>query len=266
VNANLNQAGGCPAATYFLLLRQKKVSKVKATPEPAPLRGSLRYSRAKAAAEPAARRSMVTKALCRRSPLRQSSPTSPSLAPLLSAVNGGPNGPIVHGCRTGLVPVSNSKFANLCPGLRRGDTLRGTRVLTFSPLAPPSIAGAAGEVRERCLSRAGATTASGEFISRGELPSGPPRREAQGTPAELSPGRGHWGRLLLLTFLGGARKVSCRRATPGLLKAMTLYRHSGFQNEGQLQSQRSPPARGRRMSQMSKRSPNRITIESKESP
>ena len=29
------QAGGCPAATYFLLLRQKKVSKEKATPLPA---------------------------------------------------------------------------------------------------------------------------------------------------------------------------------------------------------------------------------------
>ena len=39
-------AGSRPGgASYFLLLRQKKVSKEKATPGSAPLRGSLRYSR-----------------------------------------------------------------------------------------------------------------------------------------------------------------------------------------------------------------------------
>jgi len=36
---------------YFLLLRQKKVAKEKATPRSAPLRGSLRYSASRAAAE-----------------------------------------------------------------------------------------------------------------------------------------------------------------------------------------------------------------------
>ena len=42
-----HQAGGSPAATHFLLLRQKKVSKEKATPLPAALRfatGNLRCS------------------------------------------------------------------------------------------------------------------------------------------------------------------------------------------------------------------------------
>jgi hypothetical protein len=89
-------------------------------------------------------------------------------------------------------------------------------VLTFSPLAPPSIADAAGEFREGCLSRAVEQTPYGRCISRGELPSGPTRREAQGIPTASSSGRGLWGRLLLLTFLGGARKVSCRRATTGI--------------------------------------------------
>ena len=40
-------------------------------------------------------------------------------------------------------------------------------------------------------------------------------RVAQGTPTALPSGRRLWGRLLWLTFLGEARKVSCRRATPG---------------------------------------------------
>ena len=49
-------------ASYFLLLRQKKVSKEKATPGSAPLRGSLRYSALAGAAELGA------------TPLKQSSP------------------------------------------------------------------------------------------------------------------------------------------------------------------------------------------------
>jgi len=50
------------ARAYFLLLRQKKVAKEKATPGSAPLRGSLRYSALAGAAELGA------------TPLRQSSP------------------------------------------------------------------------------------------------------------------------------------------------------------------------------------------------
>ena len=44
-------AGGCPAASHFLLLRQKKVTKEKATPGLPVLRTSLRYSPSPAAAE-----------------------------------------------------------------------------------------------------------------------------------------------------------------------------------------------------------------------
>jgi hypothetical protein len=48
-------AGGCPAARHFLLLRQKKVPKEKATPGSSPLRGFLRCSQTRAAAELVAR-------------------------------------------------------------------------------------------------------------------------------------------------------------------------------------------------------------------
>ena len=45
-----------------------------------------------------------------------------------------------------------------------------------------------------------------------EFRSGLSLRVAQGTPQ----GRRTWGRLSLLTFFGEAKKVSCRRATPGI--------------------------------------------------
>ncbi len=54
-----------------------------------------------------------------------------------------------------------------------------------------------------------------------EFRSGLSCRVAQGTPQ----GRRTWGRLSLLTFFGEAKKVSCRRATPGLIAiviALTL--------------------------------------------
>ena len=54
--------GSALMASHFLLLRQKKVSKEKATPGSAPLRGSLRYSALAGAAELGA------------APLKQSSP------------------------------------------------------------------------------------------------------------------------------------------------------------------------------------------------
>ena len=46
-----NFAGGGPAASYFLLLRQEKVTKEKATLFAAPFGGSLRCSRVRAAAQ-----------------------------------------------------------------------------------------------------------------------------------------------------------------------------------------------------------------------
>ena len=52
-------AGGRPAASHFLLLRQNKVTKEKATPGLPPLRGTLRCSTGQAAAELALRAQTV---------------------------------------------------------------------------------------------------------------------------------------------------------------------------------------------------------------
>ena len=47
----IKTAGGCPAASYFLLLRQNKVTKEKATPGLPPLRGTLDQPQASGAAQ-----------------------------------------------------------------------------------------------------------------------------------------------------------------------------------------------------------------------
>jgi hypothetical protein len=59
----IREAGGSPAASPFPLFRQKKGTKEKATRvhRPAKARGSLRYSRAKAAAELALRKRFAIK-------------------------------------------------------------------------------------------------------------------------------------------------------------------------------------------------------------
>ena len=64
-----------PRPRYFLLLRQKKVSKEKATRDTRPA-GSLRFSKVAAAAELAS--------------LKQSSPTPPRLPAMLGAPHGSP--------------------------------------------------------------------------------------------------------------------------------------------------------------------------------
>jgi len=55
IRIKVNIAGGCPAASYFLLLRQKESSQRKGDPGLPPLRGALRCSTAQAAAELALR-------------------------------------------------------------------------------------------------------------------------------------------------------------------------------------------------------------------
>ena len=66
----------------------------------------------------------------------------------------------------------------------------------------------------RGLSESSRGYREGEFRSR------PAWRAAQCRPNDRRTG----GRLLLVTFLGGARKVTCRRATPGELEAPCLPR------------------------------------------
>ena len=55
----INIAGGSPAASYFLLLRQKESNQRKGDPGLPPLRGSLRCSTGQAAAELALRAQTV---------------------------------------------------------------------------------------------------------------------------------------------------------------------------------------------------------------
>jgi len=50
-----NTAGGCPAASHFFLLRQRKSNQKEGDPGLPPLRGSLRCSTGQAAAELALR-------------------------------------------------------------------------------------------------------------------------------------------------------------------------------------------------------------------
>jgi hypothetical protein len=54
-----NFAGGSPAASYFLLLRQKESNQRKGDPGLPPLRGTLRCSASQAAAELALRAQTV---------------------------------------------------------------------------------------------------------------------------------------------------------------------------------------------------------------
>ncbi len=54
-----NTVGGCPTASYFLLLRQKESNQRKGDPGLPPLRGSLRCSTGQAAAELALRAQTV---------------------------------------------------------------------------------------------------------------------------------------------------------------------------------------------------------------
>jgi hypothetical protein len=74
-NTKVNFAGGCPAASYFLLLRQNKVAKEKATPV------------CRRCAVPCVAR-LVRRLRNSRYALRQSSPKSPDQPPLLGGAQG----------------------------------------------------------------------------------------------------------------------------------------------------------------------------------
>ena len=92
-DAVLQLRRGGPAASYFLLLRQEKVTKEKATLFAAPFGSSLRCSHGRAAATQGdfLRGAQLAIAAARQW-LRQSSPTAPGRAVLL----GGSEGAICH--------------------------------------------------------------------------------------------------------------------------------------------------------------------------
>jgi len=184
------QAGGCPAATHFLLLRQKKVTKEKATR----WSGSLRFAAGN----------------LRCSPQVGSSSNSPSAQTIarpdpLSAALLGP------ARRVGRNTNTNTNSG------RRGRALRvlaGARFRTRIRFrsCPHHPSGCAEERRSRrirtgdCLSAASSSPA----------PAGP---STAGCPRSVSEGgRRQQGRLFFAYFLlATQKKVSCRRATPGML-------------------------------------------------
>ena len=145
--------------------------------------------------------------------LKQSSRTTPVVPALLGELSWGP---IVATRRPQPKDVLSprrrgSKFENvkLGTGLRRCD---GSDALPGSPLLPSSNGETAGSCR-RGLSewRAQSKPFAASIIRATSSAAAPLIRVAQSTPK----GRQLWGRLSLPTFFGEAKKVGCRRATPG---------------------------------------------------
>ncbi len=181
--AQTKTAGGCPAASYLLLRRQKKVTQEKATPV------CRRY------AVPCVAR-LVRRLRNSRYALRQSSPTPPDQPALLGGAQGKesqkPNPKTSEAGNARLAKTKNVRVAHTTPAFQ-------------FPCAPPSSADQTGEVRRICLStwpRSG----SCEFMRRpGWLSNGGNRVAAANR-----------GRLLFgYFFLAKQEKVTSCRATPG---------------------------------------------------
>jgi hypothetical protein len=182
------QAGGCPAASNFLLRRQKKVTKEKATRWSGTLRfatGTLRCS-AKAGS-------------------RSNSPSAQTIAspdPLLPALLGPAR-------RVGRNTNTNTNTNSGRRG-RAKRVLAGARLRTRTRFWSHHPSGCAEERRSRrirtgdCLS-----VASSSPAPAGPSTAGCPRSASEG-------GRRQQGRLFFAYFLlATQKKVSCRRATPG---------------------------------------------------
>ena len=98
------EAGGCPAARYFLLLRQKKVPKEKATPGSSPFGFPALLTNAGRCGTRGSNL-RVRKWFRSRSPLKQSSRTSPAFAALLGDSHGGPGHFTTTENKTGVFPA-----------------------------------------------------------------------------------------------------------------------------------------------------------------
>ncbi len=172
--------------------------------------GSLRCSRVKAAAELVARMSCSTNGfVCAR---HSNSPRRLPLHSLRCSATLMGTRVVHHHCRTGAGQCSTWVPA-----------FAGTGQLLVEVIARDRVPMRVAEQRRndrgspRGLSEGEHRTKP--FASRNHEPefrSGLSFRVAQGTPTALSSGRRTWGRLSLLTFFGEAKKVSSRRATPGI--------------------------------------------------
>ena len=208
-------AGGGPAASNFLLLRQKKVTKEKATRLP----GSLRFATGNL-------RCPEKAGVRANSPAAQ---TSTALIPLFPVITGpgrtghsgnkNPNSPTAqqpnsHSAQVLAMNATNSIAACACSACARGTFCSQIWLFSLvsapdpapaSPvLAEPVMRGKSGIRAARCLSRR-RVCADPRFCPSSQVA----RSEAKGLRQP--------GRLSFAYFsLAKQRKVSCRRATPGL--------------------------------------------------
>ena len=202
-------------ATHFLLLRQKKVSKEKATPLSASLRfasGNLRCSR------PAGSRSNSL----RCASLRQS--RALIRWPLCSSAHtegmGEPNSRTATRAIASLGPILQAQAPRVGRSsgwVERSDDPCGCSAVLGCPA--PVAAPAAGRLRGgmgasapmlRHLTRRGCP--SGAAQQQSEFHGAPRNRPGAGLPLRTAKGSQTWGRLLLPSFLGDARKEG---APPG---------------------------------------------------
>jgi hypothetical protein len=228
----IHEAGGSPAASYFLLLRQKKVTKEKATRVHRP---------AKSAGYPALLASeggsgtRFANTACdegkdRGAKLRQSSPKPPSLTPLLGDSHGALLLLRFSLRRRNWAPacagaggfrfcsfVSDFHFDPRCNFLSHAHPLQiilhfTTRRIREFPCCRANIL-EKGRGFPRKLLEVGAMPSprATNLFRQTSCFRGPTVFRNVGDPEGVRDS----GRLSLLTFFGEAKKVSCRRATPG---------------------------------------------------
>ncbi len=194
VSSALQHAGGCPAATHFLLLRQKKVSKEKASRMRRPCaalrarcvartgrglaRTRLRLKQSRALIRPALRYSPTHSG-------RGSSAARPAL------------------------PGIAAQRCDCAPAVQCGAPRHEHCLL----LPPPS--GCAEERRTRRIR-------TGDCLSRRRVRARPRLVRAPQVTRSAAQGRRHSARLFFAYFLlASQKKVSCRRATPGMQEDRT---------------------------------------------
>ena len=217
-------AGGSPAATHFLLLRQKKVSKEKATR----LSGSLRFASGNLRCP---KKTGVGANSLHCVTLKQRA----ALIPFFSVITGpdrtGQAGneirtaeqPDSHRDQVSTLNATNSIAS--CAGSTCGNGTFYAQTRVFAPvsvsvsapaspvLAGPVLTGKSGIRAARCLSRR-RVCADPRFCPSAQVA----RSEAKG-PRQP-------GRLSFAYFsLAKQRKVSCRRATPGRQPSAKLTQH-----------------------------------------
>ena len=206
--------GGCPAATHFLLLRQKKVSKEKATR----LSGSLRFASGNLRCPKktgVGANSLHCVALKQRAALIPFfwGITGPDRTGLAGNEIRTAEHPDSHRDQVSTLSATNSIASCACSACGNGTFYAQTRVFASvsgsvsapsSPvLAGPVLSGKSGIRAARCLSRR-RVCADPRFCRSAQVA----RSEAQGP--------GQPGRLSFAYFsLAKQRKVSYRRATPG---------------------------------------------------